>query len=232
MKVLDHGYLKVTQSWGSDEDIISAARMSTGGGFKSWKPYEGHPKGDQGLLEYLYRNNHSTPFEMAGMTIEVSAPILVFRQWHRHRTQSYNEASARYSPLPDVHWLPSLERCKPNDKDPSKQKRSAESLRITKQLDQASLLDWQNSLSDLQIFSEDVYKKGLMIGVPKEVARAAVLVSRYSTMRASANLRNWLGFLTLRADPHAQEEIRVYAEALQTQLGMSFPRTLKLFAGG
>ena len=83
VNVLDHGYVKFVDSWGSDEQIIAAARQSTTGGFVSWEPYQGHPRGDLGLLEYLYTHKHMTPFEMAGLTIEVQAPIFVFREWHR-----------------------------------------------------------------------------------------------------------------------------------------------------
>src|SRR3990172_2230213 len=102
-RVLDAGYIELVEHWGSDERIIEAARMSTGKGFQGWDK-------DEKLLAYLYNNKHATPFEMAGMVIEVKAPIFVFREWHRHRTQSYNEMSARYIPLPDENYIPSVER--------------------------------------------------------------------------------------------------------------------------
>src|SRR5690606_14996334 len=100
--------LKLIEPWGSDQRIIESARMSTDGAFRGW----GTPDepGDEKLLKFLYENDHSTPFEMAGLTIEVQAPIFVFREWHRHRTQSYNELSARHTPLPDLYYMPSLER--------------------------------------------------------------------------------------------------------------------------
>jgi thymidylate synthase (FAD) len=106
--VLDSGYVDFIESWGSDERIIEAARMSTAKGFNGWGTPEA--PGDEKLLAYLYNNNHATPFEMAGMVIEVKAPIFVFREWHRHRTQSYNEMSTRYVPLPDENYIPSIER--------------------------------------------------------------------------------------------------------------------------
>src|SRR3970040_1122777 len=99
MKVLDYGYVDLIEHWGSDERIIESPRMSTG------KGCQGGDK-DEKLLRYLYEHKHTTPFEMAGMTIEVQAPIFVFREWHRHRTQSYNEMSARYAPLPELDYLP------------------------------------------------------------------------------------------------------------------------------
>lgn len=88
-KVLDHGYCKLIPKgcWGDDEIIVESARMSTDGGFVSWDPYPKHPKGDQGLISFLWQHKHMTPFEMAGLTVEVQAPIMVFREWHRHRTQ-------------------------------------------------------------------------------------------------------------------------------------------------
>jgi len=85
IKVLDHGYIKLVESWGSDERIIEAARMSTEKGFLGWGTPE--KPGDEKLLGYLYKNKHMTPFEMSGWIIEVQAPIFVFREWHRHRTQ-------------------------------------------------------------------------------------------------------------------------------------------------
>src|ERR1700722_1823180 len=114
--ILDFGYLAVVESWGSDERIVEAARMSTGKGFNGWGPTkEGNP-GDEKLLRFLYENAHATPFEMAGVVIEVQAPIFVFREWHRHRTQSYNEMSARYTPLPDVNYIPTVDRLLINSK--------------------------------------------------------------------------------------------------------------------
>ena len=108
VELLDHGYLSLVETWGSDERIVEAARMSTGKGFLGWGTADA--PGDEKLLKFLSDNAHATPFEMAGLIVEVQAPIMVFREWHRHRTQSYNEMSARYTPLPDVNYLPSVER--------------------------------------------------------------------------------------------------------------------------
>ena len=89
VNVLDMGYVRLIESWGSDERIIESARMSTAKGFLGW----GTPDapGDEKLLKFLWDKQHATPFEMAGLVVEVKAPIVVFREWHRHRTQSYNE---------------------------------------------------------------------------------------------------------------------------------------------
>lgn len=251
--VLDHGYVELIETWGSDERIIEAARISTNKGFLGWvrlircprcgfewecenKPayhnqretgcvnvecVEVH-RGDHHLLKYLYTHKHMTPFEMAGMVIEVQAPIFVFREWHRHRTQSYNELSARYTPLPDVNYIPSKDRMlMRNDKN--------------KQAAAQSVLDLQGAnlatktLELVYIEAQRAYKQLLKTGVPKELARLVVPVGRYSRMRASANLRNWLQFLTLRMDEHAQWEIRQYANAVGDLIASKFPRTWELF---
>lgn len=211
--------IALIDSWGSDEGIIAGARMSTGGGFKGWPE-------DMRLLRYLWRNKHTTPFEFAGATFEVHAPLFVFRQWHRHRTQSYSEISARYAPLPDEHWTPTRQRCLP-PQTANKQARGA----VDRQPHPTEISDWLESVQMLQKLSEDVYARGLEIGISKEVARTNVLVSRYSTMRASANLLNWLRFVTLRADGHAQEEIRTLAKSLESELAFHFPRTLEVYRG-
>jgi thymidylate synthase (FAD) len=222
------GRVTFIEKWGSDERIIEAARMSTGGGFKSWEPYDKHPRGDQGLLEYLYQNNHATPFEMGGMVIEVEAPIFVFREWHRHRTQSYNEMSARYMPLPNRYYVPSVRRIIEGAMTAGNNKQ-AQGTRVP---DASATRQWLHRLENLMAEAQDVYEHGLEIGVPKELARCAVTVNRMSHMRASANLRNWLGFMTLRCAPNAQWEIRQYADAVSKMIQVHFPRTHALWEEG
>lgn len=226
IKVLDHGYLGLVEFWGSDERIVEAARMSTGKGFLGW----GTPDapGDERLLAYLYRNKHATPFEMAGMVIEVQAPIFVFREWHRHRTQSYNEMSARYIPLPDVNYIPTLDRCLIS----SSTNKQAGTVKGSAELDGESADQWLMELARLYQDAERLYQDGLARGIPKELARLPVPVARYSRMRASANLRNWLAFLTLRMDPAAQWEIRQFANAVGQLVSETFPKTWDLFQEG
>lgn len=258
-EVLDHGYVELVETWGSDERIIEAARMSTSKGFKGWGPIteckkcglaeslahpgapheymtveqfhcKGHEmntrSGDEKLLRYLYEHKHSTPFEMAGLVIEVQAPIFVFRQWHRHRTQSYNELSARYTPLPAVDYIPTVERLL-SDGGKNKQ---AGTVKGAEDLDAVTAAAVRVTMESLYNEAERKYQEYLKLGVPKELARAVLPVARYSCMRASANLRNWLAFLTLRMDSHAQYEIRVYAEAVGEFIAQHFPRTWELFA--
>jgi len=259
IELLDHGYIKVVETWGSDERIIEAARQSTDGAFRGWEPsckicgaprkniewkergiattpcenclyraneenFATHP-GDDKLLSYLYKNNHATPFEMAGAIFEVQAPIFVFREWHRHRTQSYNELSARYTPLPDLYYVPTLERCMLNSKTNKQAGRAKGSVELTER--EAERLTYQ--LQHGYDLCEQFYKDALERGMPKELARCIMPVGHYSRMRASANLRNWLGFMTLRSASNAQWEIRQYSDAVNSLLSEAFPRTMSLF---
>lgn len=231
INVLDHGYVRLVESWGSDERVIEAARMSTDGGFVSWDPYEGHPKGDAGLLSYLWRNKHATPFEMGGIVIDVQAPIFAVRQWQRHRTQSYNEMSARYTPLPDLDYLPTVERLMQGAiRDTAHpQNRQASKADGARTLDEPGAARYVDLLQGFYRQGQALYETALSIGVPKELARLHLPVARYTRMRVSANLRNWLAFESLRLHPHAQYEIREYAKAVGVFLAQLFPRTWELF---
>jgi len=221
--VLDHGYVKYIAHLGTDEAIIDAARMSTNGGFISWEPYEGHPKGDAGLLKFLYKNQHLTPFEMGGdLVIEAQAPIFVVREWFRHRTMSFNEASARYAVMPDLHYLPPVERMVKQDQK-NKQAGAEE------RLDNALAVTAQDLMKREQRWLYDDYKALIEEGLAREVARINTPVSRYTRFRAKANLRNWLQFLHLRMAENAQQEIRVFADAVAILVKQLWPRTWELF---
>lgn len=245
-QVLDHGYAGYVEGWGSDERIVEAARMSTGKGFLGWDPGpcpvcgggapaceacggKGTVAGDAKLLHYLYEHKHSTPFEMAGMVIEVQAPIFVFREWHRHRTQSYAEMSARYTPLPDVNYIPTVARLLMNAGGGNRQAGTVAGAEV---LTVDDALRYQSLLAQAYSTDQALYLTALRAGVPKELARIHLPVGRYSRMRACANLRNWLAFLTLRMDPTAQWEIRQYAIAVGSFIAARYPRTWALFAGG
>jgi thymidylate synthase (FAD) len=259
IELLDHGYIELIESWGSDERIIEAARMSTGKGFNGWGsatcancgapwestgavPYPGTPRcpsgrggghtlageqGDEKLLRFLYENKHATPFEMAGLIVEVKAPIFVFREWHRHRTQSFNEMSARYTPLPNENYVPTVERLLVN----SKTNKQAGTIAGADDLTEAKAEVFRKMIVAHYDQAEDIYQEALLAGVPKELARVHLPVGRYSRMRASANLRNWLAFLTLRMAPNAQWEIRQYANAIGSFIEKTFSRTWELFIG-
>jgi len=224
IEVLDHGYIRHIESWGQGDanlpeaGIIEAARQSTQGSFRGWEQ-------DEKLLRFMYSNRHSTPFEFAGMVIEVQAPIFVFREWHRHRTQSYNEMSARYAPLPDLNYVPTEERCFMTQKG----NRQAEGM--VEPSGDESAMRWLAKVEWAYYTLQQLYEFGLTAGIPKELARIILPVGRYSRMRASANLRNWLAFLTLRTHPDAQWEIRQFANAVGSIIATEFPRTWALFSG-
>jgi thymidylate synthase (FAD) len=222
MRVLDHGSIEMVESWGSDERIIEAARMSTAKGFVGWG--DADKPGDEKLLRYLWENAHATPFEMAGAIFEVKAPIFVFREWHRHRTQSYNEMSGRYVPLPDENYIPSIERILAT----SKTNKQAGTIEEARTLNANGAQLFRERLAGEYASQESLYQEALSFGVPKELARVVLPVGRYSRMRASANLRNWLAFLTLRCDLRAMWEIRQYANAVADELRTQFPRTLAI----
>ena len=216
-KVLDHGYVRFVEAYGSDQAVIEDARMSTNKGFQGWEK-------DAKLLKYLYAHKHMTPFEGSGMKIEIVAPIMVFREWQRHRTQAFNEMSARYTPLPDVNYVPDANRCIVVSGE-NKQAASQSGKTPTHE----QVLNWIESLQWSYEYAQMVYARGLEIGIPKEVARLPVPVARYSKMRATASLRNWIAFLTLREDPSAQWEIREYAHVVSRIIMHRFPRTWDLY---
>jgi len=224
MKVLDHGYVKLIETWGSDESVISAARMSTNKGFLGWGT-EKEP-GDEKLLKYLWKHQHFSPFEFGGMIVEIKAPILVFREIMRHRVFSFNEASARYTMLPNENYLPTLDRLlQVNEKSTNKQASGT-----GKVLTNENALQWLDSLSKLYNHAQQVYENGIELGVAKELARLPMPVARYSKLRASANLRNLLGFLKLRMAEDAQWETRQTANAISLLVKEAFPRTYQLFS--
>lgn len=252
--VLDHGYVEFIEAWGTGQGgrkhgldrpvdvskpnepfmrkddfeagIIEAARQSTQGSFRGWNE-------DEKLLATLFNHqwNQSTPFEAAGMTIEVQAPIMVFREWHRHRTQSYNEASARYKALPDLYYLPDAAQTWDRVQRAAESSNKQEASTVTLDLNElaGNTGDWLFKLNNFYQQAEAFYQSALEMGIPKELARLSMPVGHYSRMRATANLRNWLAFLTLRMDSKAQWEIRQYANAVYQILYQYFPRTCQLF---
>lgn len=226
IEILDHGYVSLVETYGADASIIEAARMSTNKGFLGWGTDE--KPGDEKLLRYLYTNKHSTPFEMAGAIFEIQAPIFVFREWHRHRTQSFNEMSARYTPLPDLNYVPAVDRLMIN----SKTNKQAGTVKGADELTKTNAERFRRQLVESYAAAEDLYQNALSAGVPKELARVHLPVGRYSKMRAHANLRNWMQFLTLRMASGAQWEIRQYANAVAGLLRECFPLTMGLFDEG
>ncbi len=245
--LLGNGYIQLVDAWGSDRAIIEAARQSTDKGFQGWgetcaecgwakgddhevgcsRP-ERYKPGDEKLLKFLWTHKHSTPFEFGGLSIEVQAPIMTFREWHRHRVPfGYSELSARYSPMPDLNYVPTLERLMGAAAKAGRNKQAGTAAGA-KELTETRARIWLQELEHFYKVAEEHYQNGLKWGVPKELARIVVPVGRFSRMRATGNLRGWLGFCSLRCAPDAQEEIRVFAEQVLGFIGQRFPRTAEV----
>lgn len=202
---LDHGFVRLVEWMGGDISIVRAARVSYDA---AWRAGEDEGS-DTRLINYLWRNHHTSPFEAVALTFEVKAPIFVFRQWHRHRTQSYNELSARYRELPEEFYVPSSDVVGVQSTD-NKQGRSLEGA------DLSGLRQAETELLVAQCEgSFEIYRQLLSTGWPRELARSVLPVNTYSHMFVSMNLLNLFRFLTLRDDAHAQYEIRIYAHALR-----------------
>lgn len=221
--------------------IIEAARQSTQGSFRGWAPTPcscdssphsescSYSPGDARLLRHLYSNNHMTPFEFSGMIIEVQAPLMVFREWHRHRTQWYNEMSARYAPLPDLYYHCPVSEVLERSRVAAEAKDKQHAAASWSKLDEAAIEEWCRRDSYLSQLLEQHYQTGLAIGIPKELARKKMPVDHYSRMRAGANLRNWLGFERLRLPANVMPEMRQYAEAVAHVIAVQFPHTWEQF---
>ncbi len=191
-------------------------------GEHDWLDFE---RGDLGFLEFMYSNKHSTPFEFCELHIEVQAPLMVFREWHRHRTASYSEFSARYAQMPNIHYIPELERIVKQSK---KHKQSGGDEKFPE--DQANQIRAEMERQQIELY--DTYDAWIQNGVANEIARGNTPVSRYSKMRAKTDLRNWLGFLILRKQSkHSkpQWEIAQFADVVGNIVQTLYPRTYALF---
>lgn len=202
IKVLDHGYVRLVESMGSDLSIVRNARVSYDA---EWRTGEDEGK-DAKLIRYLYDNHHTSPFEAVTFTFEVKAPIFVIRQWHRHRTWSYNEISARYAELPEEFYIPEVEQVGIQSTS-NKQMREAAGVSEEAQ--------W--FIEELELHSArgfKLYQQALNSGIPRELARCFLGLNTYTHMFCTVDLHNLFHFLRLRLHEHAQYEIRVYAQAL------------------
>lgn len=200
--VLDRGFVRLVDHMGGDLSIVRAARVSYAADWRA-----GTDTGsDERLIRYLWKNAHTSPFEAVTLMFEVKAPIFVFRQWHRHRTWSFNEVSARYTELPEEFYVPAPEMIGMQAQD-NKQAR-----RLTINNNAGAQADYIRRACK-RAFS--TYSELLDAGVPRELARGVLPLNTYSRMFAAVNLLNLFRFLTLRTHKHAQHEIRVYAEAMR-----------------
>jgi len=201
--VLDHGFIRVVDYMGDDAAICQAARVSYGKGTKS-------VQNDEGLIRYLMRHWHSTPFEMCEVKLHVKLPIFVARQWIRHRTANVNEYSARYSILDREFYIPAPEHIAAqsvvNNQGRGEALTGAEAARVLDILK----TDSERSYDNYQAMISDDGQRGLA----RELARMNLPANIYTQWYWKVDLHNLLHFLRLRADAHAQYEIRVYADAI------------------
>lgn len=202
INVLDHGLVRLVDHMGSDLSIVRNARVSHNA---EWRTGEDAGK-DEKLIDFLYSNGHNTPFEAVTFTFEIKAPIFVIRQWHRHRTQSYNEVSARYTELPEEFYIPKAEhvgkQCIHN-----KQMREVGNL----------VADVEKVLGLMESHNKEafrLYREMLEREIPRELARTVLPLGTYTHMFATMNLHNLFRFLGERLHPHAQWEIQQYAQAM------------------
>lgn len=200
IKVLDKGFVRLVDYMGSDQRIVQAARVSYGEGTKSFRQ-------DRGLIHYLIRNWHTSPFEQVQLTFHTKMPIFVARQWVRHRTARLNEISGRYSVMKDEFYLPSPDQVR-FQSESNKQGRSSECLAVE---DAQAVIDRMEA-EQKAVYAN--YTAMLEQGVARELARSNLPLSLYTEWYWQVDLHNLFHFLALRMDDHAQYEIRVFAEAM------------------
>ena len=225
--VLDHGFVRVVDYMGDDAAVVQAARVSYGRGTRRLSD-------DRGLIRYLIRQRHTTPFEMCEIKLHVKLPIFVARQWIRHRTASVNEYSARYSILDREFYIPSSDviaaQSQTNRQGRGEQLPAREAARVQELLreDAHRAHDHYEELLNEDLRGEP--REPGRIGLARELARINLSLNYYTQWYWKIDLHNLLNFLALRADPHAQYEIRVYAKAiLETILKSWVPLTFEAF---
>jgi len=199
-KVHDSGFVRLVDYLGGDARIVQAARVSYGAGTKTVRE-------DAGLIDYLLRNEHTSPLEQVVLTFHIKMPIFVARQWIRHRTARVNEISGRYSEMKDEFWLPRPEAVARQSKD-NKQGREAEPMPPDQAAEAIAILE----RGQHEAYSS--YRELLDSGVARELARVNLPLSMYTEWYWQMDLHNLFRFLSLRLDAHAQREIREYAAVI------------------
>ena len=224
--VLDQGFIRVIDYMGDDGAVVQAARVSYGRGTKKISE-------DRGLIRYLMRHHHTTPFEMCEIKFHVKLPVFVARQWIRHRTASVNEYSARYSILNREFYIPAPEQLSTQSQE-NRQGRgnvlqgdeADRVLDILREDSARNYADYQEMLNEDDEGNVIDPKRN---GLARELARMNLPLNIYTEWYWKCDLHNLLHFLSLRADPHAQHEIRVYADAMMEALRAWVPITAEAF---
>ena len=225
-KVLDHGFVRVIDYMGDDSSIVQAARVSYGKGTKKLNQ-------DKNLINYLLSHKHSTPFEMNEIKFHIKLPIFVARQWIRHRTANVNEYSARYSILDNEFYVPKAQDVKPQSKQ-NNQGRSGEidnnlSKRYISSIKENSQINFSTYHHLLNLNKEGTPLDENRLGIARELARMVLPLNSYTQWYWKIDLHNLMHFLALRFDPHAQYEIRVYADVIIEILKKWVPLTYEAF---
>jgi len=228
-QVLDHGFVRVVDYMGNDSSVVQAARVSYGAGTKKINA-------DKGLINYLMSHRHTTPFEMCEIKFHIKLPIFVARQWIRHRTASVNEYSARYSIMEDEFYIPKAEHLAAQSKQNHQGRDEAGSLTADEQKRVLEILkkDAVNCYDHyLEMINQD--KNGNQVdpskdGLARELARMNLPINCYTQWYWKIDLHNLLNFLSLRADSHAQYEIRKYAEVMLDLAQKWVPHSYEAFA--
>ena len=224
--VLDHGFIRVIDYMGDDAAVVQAARVSYGKGTKRVNE-------DRGLIQYLMRHRHTTPFEMCEIKYHVKLPIFVARQWIRHRTANVNEYSARYSILDNEFYVPAPEQLAAQSSS-NRQGRGEvlagkEAQRVLDLLREDSERAYRDYVEMLNEDEAGTQQDPARQGLARELARMNLSLNFYTQWYWKTDLHNLLNFLSLRADAHAQYEIRVYAEAMIGTVEKWVPITAEAF---
>ena len=214
--VLDKGFVRLVDYLGSDQRIVQSARVSYGEGTKSYRQ-------DKGLIAYLLRNGHTSPFEQVNFTFHIKMPIFVARQWIRHRTARLNEISGRYSVMADEFYLPAGNNIALQSSD-NKQGRCSEPVSPELQEKVRAVLE------EDQRRAYATYQQLLDLDIAREIARIDLPLSLYTEWYWQMDLHNLFHFLKLRLDAHAQYEIRVYAEQILSMITCVCPMACEAFA--
>lgn len=202
--VLDQGFVRLVDHMGSDLSIVRAARVSYNA---DWRAGENEGS-DERLIRYLMLNRHTTPFEAVVLTFEIKCPMFVARQWHRHRTWSYNEISARYTELDLGYYVPEPGAI-------GRQSKHNKQARVIEEGD-ASVEAYQavEMIRSHCAISFDWYQELVAMGIPRELARSVLPMATYTRFFGTVNLHNLFHFISLRSHPHAQHEIQQYSNAI------------------
>ncbi len=224
--VLDQGFIRVIDYMGDDGAVVQAARVSYGRGTKKISE-------DRGLIRYLMRHHHTTPFEMCEIKFHVKLPVFVARQWIRHRTASVNEYSARYSILNREFYIPAPEQLSTQSQENRQGRGNVlqgdEAVRVLDILREDSARNYADYQEMLNEDDEGNVIDPKRNGLARELARMNLPLNIYTEWYWKCDLHNLLHFLSLRADPHAQHEIRVYADAMMEALRAWVPITAEAF---